>query len=563
MPRIQILPENIARKIAAGEVIERPASVVKELCENAFDAGAQNVEVEVWDGGLSLIRVRDDGHGMSPEDLKLCYLPHATSKISREEDLLRINTWGFRGEALASIAAVSELTISSRAKGALIGGRIKIRYGKFLSFSERGLAPGTVVEVSGLFENVPARRAFLKSPRAETARISEIVKLLALENPKVNLRLSLAGKLTFRYQARRGRKGLLSELTGINEAALLQESFEDGPYRLEVILSPSEQFFHTPRFFYFLVNNRIVKDRLLFAAANEALKAFFPKGRYPALLLALEIAPELVDVNVHPAKWEIRFREEKRVFNLVKKALENFFKPRLTSSSQPPRRQARKEQIEEDLPLVEERETFWDTPLRAAEPTANFETKSLLGPELEALGPFGKEFYLIKDGEKLVFFDFHAAQERLIFEKLKRDLAEKKSPPVQSFLSPKPLFLSEKAFERLEESLPFLKELGFEVEILAPGEAFLRGAPALLGPGASEILEALLEEGGLEGLPEEALASFACQAARKAGDFPSSREILKLYQETKVLGLEHCPHGRLFKWSISLEDVRKKLGRKI
>ncbi|NPA48358.1 MAG: DNA mismatch repair endonuclease MutL [Thermodesulfobacteria bacterium] len=558
MPRIQILPEKVARKIAAGEVIERPASVVKELCENAFDARARNVEVEAWDGGLSLIRVRDDGCGMAPEDLKLCYLPHATSKIKDEEDLLRIGTWGFRGEALASIAAVSELTISSRQKEALLGGRIKVRFGKLLSFSEKGLAPGTVVEVSNLFGNVPARRAFLKSPRAEAARISDIVKFLAFENPEVNLNLALNGRQTFRYQASKGRKGLLASLTKIKEAAFLEDHFEEGPYRLEIILSPSGHTFPTPRFFFFLVNNRVVKDRLLSAAVNEALKTYFPKGQYPALLLALETAPELVDVNVHPAKWEVRFREEARVFSLARKAVESLFKPRFRQVSAP----EREESPEEDLPYkTDDEERFWDTIPRVAEkgPALKFE-QDFLAP-LEILGPFGKEFYLLKDGDALVFFDFHAAQERLLFEKLKETFAREGKIPGQNLLAAEPLHLSPSAFARLEENLPLLEKLGFEVEILAAGEALLRASPAVLGAKASGALEALLEEGPLEDLLEEVLARLACQAAKKAGDFLSDPEILGLYLETKKQGFDRCPHGRPFKWSISLEEVRKRLGR--
>ncbi len=556
MPQIKILPEKVARKIAAGEVIERPSSVVKELCENAFDAGAQNLEVEIWDGGLSLIRVRDDGQGMDTEDLKLCYLPHATSKIKDEEDLLRINTWGFRGEALASIAAVSELTISSRPKEALLGGQIKVRYGKFLSFTEKALAPGTVVEVSALFGNVPARKAFLKSPRAEAAKVSEIVKFLALENSQVNLRFSINGRPSFRYQASKGRKGLLSSLTKIKEEAFIEDLLKDGPYLLSLIISPPSYTFPSPRFFFFLVNDRLVKDRLLSAAVNEALRAYFPKGQYPALLLALKTEPHLVDVNVHPAKWEVRFREEAKIFSLVKEAVEALFKPRFHPGSTLQNRQ----EDQRDLPYqAESTENFWDTFTRVAEKEPSFLKKNIFSP-VEVLGPFGKEFYLLKDGEKLVFFDFHAAQERLLFEKLKKILAEEEIAR-QQFLTPEPLFLAPSAFARLEENLSLFEKLGFEFEILATGEVLLRAAPAILGPEAVKALEGFLEEGATKGVVEEALARLACHASKKAGDFLPQEEILKLYLETEKQGLDRCPHGRPFKWSISLEEVRKKLGR--
>ena len=559
MSKIKLLPENVARKIAAGEVIERPASVVKELCENAFDAGAKNVSVELWDGGLSLIRVRDDGRGMELEDLKLCYLPHATSKIRDENDLLKISTWGFRGEALASIAAVSELIISSRAKEALIGGRIRVKHGKLLSFAEKGLPPGTTVEVLNLFENVPARRAFLKSPRAEASKVSELVRLLAFENPRANLTLSLGERETFRYEAAEGRLGLLAKSSGLKKEAFLVEEFEEGPYRLQVILSRKEHPFPTGRHLYLLVNDRIVKDRLLTGAALEGLRPLFPRGHYPALVLALYLPPELVDVNVHPAKWEVRFREEKAVFSLVRKCLEAMTRPKVVLP--PP-----KIEEEEDLPLEAEPEAPWEGPVKVAEPGPAYQTRPLWeAGEVLALAPLGEEFYLLKDGEAVIFFDFHAAQERLLFEDLKEAFKAGKIKK-QRFLTPEPLILSAEAFARLEEALPRLEGLGFEIEILAPGEAFLRAAPAVLAETAREALLALLEENHPkepEGLLEETLARLACRAAKKRGDKVSPPEVKELYRRLKERDLSHCPHGRPIYWSVSLEEVRRRLGRKL
>ncbi|WP_022853711.1 DNA mismatch repair endonuclease MutL [Thermodesulfatator atlanticus] len=556
MPKIKVLPENVARKIAAGEVIERPASVVKELCENAFDARANSVEIEIWDGGLSLIRIRDDGCGMSPEDLKICYLPHATSKIEKEDDLLRIKTWGFRGEALSSIAAVSELTISSREKDALIGARLKVRFGKEISFVERGLAPGTIVEVANLFANVPARRAFLKSPRAETMRVSEISKLLALENPQVNLTLKTSGKEIFNYQARKGRLGLLAELAGLCPEDFLVEEIQQGELSLSIIISKPQAFFSSARYIYLLVNNRVVRDKLLMSAAFEGLKALFPKGRYPALVLALFLPPELVDVNVHPAKWEVRFRREREVFSLVKNTFEKLFKPSVSFTKK------ELENVDEDIPIYKTpdpettKESFLATKVAEAITSFSWEKEE----NLEVLSPFGPEFFLILFENELYIFDYHAAHERLLFEKWKKEL--KDGLNTQKLLIPQVLKVRS---SKIEELLPALNAVGFEIDFFGEDKLILRAYPALLGKEAKEILEAFLEEENFfpENMLEEIISRLSCKAAKKAGEKISSQEIKSLFKEVRQMNLTHCPHGRPFYLKISPEDVRKKLGRKI
>ncbi len=555
MPRIRILPEKVARKIAAGEVIERPASVVKELVENAFDAKAQRIEIEIEEGGLSLIRVRDDGHGMEPEDLKHCYLPHATSKIASEEDLLRIQTWGFRGEALSAIAAVSRLTISSRAQGALLGARLKVVYGKEVSFKECGHPRGTVVEVQDLFENVPARRAFLKGPRAEGSRVTETVKLLCLENPEADLRLKSNQRLSLVYERSEGRKGALAALTGLKPEDFREERQEKGPYQLEVLLSSSPHF-PTTRHFYFLVNNRIIKDKILLSACLEALSLTFPKGQHPALLVALFLPPEMVDVNVHPSKAEVRFREERKVFRLVKEVLREMLAPKIEVSRP-------KTNLEEDLPLASKvyptdrpSESLWET--LVSEPSSLYRPK-----EIRAIGRLGEEFFLCEGPNGLLILDFHAAHERLIFEKLRKEY-EKEGVSPQKLLLPEGLTLSAEALERLEAHRGFLERLGYQFDQVGPQEIMIRAVPALLGESAKEALRELLEEVFWRepgNILHEALARLACRAARKAGEYPSAQEIEELVSELKEKNLYTCPHGRPLFWEISLEEIKKKLGR--
>ncbi len=560
MPRIKVLPEEIARKIAAGEVIERPASVVKELVENAFDAGASRIEIDIEDGGLSLIRVRDDGHGMEPEDLKRCYLPHATSKISNEEDLLRIRTWGFRGEALSAIAAVSRLTISSRAEGALLGARLQVAFGREVSFRECGHPRGTIAEVRDLFENVPARKAFLKGPRAEGSRITETVRFLCLENPNADLQLKSKGRLNLRYERKEGRRGVLASLTGLSAEDLREERIEKDPYQLEIILSSPDFSFPTTRHFYFLVNNRIIKDKILLSASLEALSGIFTRGNYPALLLCLLLPPEMVDVNVHPSKAEVRFRQEREVFRLVRESLAELLKPRVRVPLSP------FTVSEEDLPLhgapAEEAvpsERFWET-TKVAEPLPLYHSTK---KGIRAIGRLGEEFFLCENPSGLLILDFHAAHERLLFEKM-RESYENQGLASQKLLWPVPLTLSAEAMERLETHRPFFERLGYRFDQIGPQEIMVRAVPSLLGEEALKTLQEILEEVIVrepEQILHETLARLACQAARKAGEHPSAPEIEELVTELERKNLQTCPHGRPLFWEISLEEIRKRFGR--
>ncbi len=567
MPKIKVLPESIARKIAAGEVIERPASVVKELVENAFDAQARRVEVEIEEGGLRLIRVRDDGQGMEPEDLKQCYLPHATSKISSAEDLLRIETWGFRGEALAAIAAVSRLKISSRPAEALLGACVEVVFGKEASFRECGHPKGTIVEAKDLFANVPARRAFMKGPRAEGSRVTEVMKILALENPSVSLKLKLKERTTFSYHQETGRKGLLAAWTGVREEDFLEEVLVQGPYTLEVLLSKPAVRFPTARHFYFLVNQRLVRDKILLSAALEGLALAFPRGQYPVLLLSLKLPPELVDVNVHPTKGEVRFKQEREVFQAVRRALEDVLKPKVKISAPI----SSSSNAEEDLPLAPPREKTAFSPPAGAQPypSAGLKISEPEGlyskKEWRAIGPLAREFYLCESPKGLLILDYHAAHERLLFERLKEAYAQG-GLPRQKLLFPHVLVLSVEALERLESHRPFLERLGYSFDQGGPREVLVRAVPALVGEGAvlalQEILEqALLQEPGR--ILHEVLASLACHRARRAGEAPPPEEVEKLCAELKSQGLETCPHGRAIFWEISLDEIQRRLGRKV
>ncbi len=561
MPKIKILPEEIAQKIAAGEVIERPASVVKELIENALDAKASKIEVHIEKGGISVIRVKDDGHGMDPEDLKLCYLPHATSKIKSVDDLSRINTFGFRGEALASIATVSRLTIISRKGDSLWGARLEVSFGKLKAFSETGAAKGTTVTVEDLFGNVPARRAFLKSIRAETSRVIEIVKLLALGAPEVNFSLFVNGRKHFTYQAFHGRRKLLSDLSGVPAEELIEKEIEQRPYKIEVLITPPSIKLPTTRHIYFLVNGRVIKDRVLMSAFLQGARIAFPKGQYPAAVVAIQLPFELVDVNVHPAKWEVRFREEKEIFQIVSKAIEASLKPEVSfiiSGVQ--------ETSEDDIPIESGKiidspsDTFLKEAFKICEKEKSYEFK----PKIKAIGALGKKYFLYEIPEGLLILDFHAAHERILYEKIK-NAYEAEGLSKQPLLFPKVFTISAKALERLETHELIFKRLGYEFELAGPSEIRILSVPSLLGhKGVSALMEIL--EDCLDSPPGEILkrvfATLACRAAVKAGEELSLKEAEELLEEVQKRGLSTCPHGRPIFWEIDYHEIEKRFSRK-
>ncbi len=576
MAQIRILDEEVARKIAAGEVIERPASVVKELVENALDAQASKIEIYLERGGQRLIKVRDNGHGMSMEDLSVCYLPHATSKIRRPEDLLAIHTLGFRGEALASIAAVSRLVITSRPQQDLLGARLEVRFGRQRELREIGAPKGTVVEVYDLFANVPARLAFLKTPRTESLKVLEIVRLLSLGFAEVAFLLETEKRVLFRHDPRQGRRGLLASLCGLSPEDIREEVLERPPYKLELFLADPQKKFPTARHLYFLVNRRVVRDRILSGALLQGAALAFARGQYPVALLALEMPPELVDVNVHPAKWEVRFREEGKIYSLVREVVENALKPKITLPISPP------EECEEDIPLSVPKEPkkgsgdagLYERPLafegdsaislkieETEEAQASYSSKTRVRP----LGILTRKYYLFEHPQGLLVLDYHAAHERLLFENIRKAYTQK-GLSSQRLLWPVVKRLSAQALERLETHQEVLRQLGYEIVSAGPEEIRILSVPALVGDSAVEALIQLLEEDLLAPagkILHRVFATLACRAAIKAGEDLSEEEARRLWEEIEAQGFFSCPHGRPLYWLITHEELERRLGRRV
>ncbi|MFN3407298.1 MAG: DNA mismatch repair endonuclease MutL, partial [Caldimicrobium sp.] len=318
--KIKPLPEELRNKIAAGEVIERPASVIKELLENAFDACASEIKIEFTKGGLEKILIYDNGEGMSPQDLRLCYKPFATSKIHTIQDLYNLQTYGFRGEALASIAQVSRLKIMSKEKNEAISFEVLVEFGKEKSFKPANLKEGTLVEIRDLFENLPARKAFLKSLKAERAKNLELIKALMLTHPEMKFSVKIDGELVLTWRGGTERE-LFSYIYEIPQEKLIESTFREGFCQIDLLLTDKSLLFSHGRYLHFLVNHRLVKDEKLTKITYHLLKKFYGNLGIPAGIIKITMPPSLIDFNVHPAKWEVRFKKEKEVYSFLETAL--------------------------------------------------------------------------------------------------------------------------------------------------------------------------------------------------------------------------------------------------
>jgi DNA mismatch repair protein MutL len=592
--KIHRLASDLADQIAAGEVVERPASVVKELVENAIDAGARRLSIHVELGGKKQIRVQDDGEGMDPGDARLALERHATSKISRSDDLGAIVTLGFRGEALPSIASVSHFVLRTRARGDQAGTEIRVDGGVVASVSEAGAPEGTLIEVNDLFYNLPARRKFLKSDAAESSQISRITTQLALAYHEVGFTLSSGGRTVIEcppaqttrerlYQLYGDRDDLIEvrkEAGGLQLTGYIAALAEQGPTR-----GPQNVF----------VNRRIVKDRTIAHAIIDAYSTASIKERSPEVHLFIRMPPDALDVNVHPTKAEVRFREQSLVHQVVRRAFMDAL-----GQSGVPQLQLRPETITPSpsnaaLPGVLGGGMFpnrWvpgaasSSGLSSAFPTVAFPPSSMdadlsatasargvaIGPEMRPLIPLGQfrdTFIIAVDDEGVAIIDQHVAHERVLFERVMERLAAGRLES-QRLLVPLLLDLSASAHQALAGRQHELEHLGFEVDGF--GEATIRvsAVPALLKTeDSAKALRALAED--LEGLDrgaqvEEALrriaATTACHAAVKANYPLSYEKMTHILDELRATAYSTvCPHGRPVMLRLTRREIEKNFDR--
>jgi DNA mismatch repair protein MutL len=575
MPAIRPLPDTLISQIAAGEVVERPASVLKELLENSLDAGAQEIEVSLSEGGVKLIRLADDGCGIAREDLPLALTRHATSKIASLDDLEHVATMGFRGEALASIASVARVSLTSRTVEAPHAHRIEAGSG---AIAPAALSRGTVVEVADLYYNTPARRKFLKTEQTEFGHCVDVFQRLALSRPDVAMQLNHNARVSQRLPAG-SLQGRVSALLG-EDFSRHARAVDDnaGPLNLRgfAALPAHARASRDAQFFY--VNGRFVRDKLLAHAVRAAYEDILHGSRHPAFVLFLTLPPALVDVNVHPAKTEVRFRDSRGVHQFVFHALQRALAPSVQTA----------ESHGEDVAIEAALATTAPTPSRSAaqpyaapwrqtelavaqpladyfdfvsQPRAPASAPPATGPTNEAAAPaqplgfaiaqLHGVYVLAQNTAGLVLVDMHAAHERILYEKLKSVLAGR--PVVQALLIPAVCALGAQEMAAAQEHADTLALLGFDVSEAGPNELLVRATPALLArSNVADLLRALLSElrefpasNVIEARRNELLATMACHGAVRANRSLSIPEMNALLRDMESCErADQCNHGR-------------------
>lgn len=641
MSKIKILPEKLANQIAAGEVVERPASVVKELVENAIDANASHISVQVEGAGARLIRVIDDGEGMDQDDVLLCLERHATSKIIEEQQLGAIETLGFRGEAISSIASVSRLSITSRRSADTLGTKADVRFGQVMKVHETGCGHGTIMEVRDLFGNVPARKKFLKSAKTELFHVEEFVKNYGLVRPGLGVTYTINGKEVFNWPGQVDTlESRLKRLVGrhaplqlIAVDSALTGNDDQGRMRVFGYLFPLDYSSGISSRLRLFINGRVIRDRMISHAVAEGLHGFLMKGRRPVGAVFVEIDPASVDVNVHPAKQEIRFHKSNMAHQLivqaVSQAMDRYQQEFKHSVFGPPKSSLQGNAVELNAVAHDEggvkKSTFESltkepTPLFATQTSAKKDNSFLpkitasvseglsvpkpSGPPLlfvdecfqsstdsvsnneslpsEAIGrsfqtidagplkPIGQaldSFIICEGAHGLVVIDQHAAHERLLFEKIKKQFAEQ-GIVRQSLLFPKVVEVSASEESVLRKYGREISCLGIDIREFGGNSFVVKAIPALMaGIPPEEIMAGIFEQfasGPRETKLSDArrlenvFASMACKAAIKAGHSLKLEEIAQLLREMQEADtFSHCPHGRPVAKSFSGDDIKR------
>jgi DNA mismatch repair protein MutL len=558
--KIHLLSDEMASRIAAGEVVERPASVVKELIENSLDAGAAEISVSIEKSGTALIRVTDNGEGMGPEDLALAVERHATSKITTEEDIFQVATLGFRGEALPSIASVSRMEIISRPSIAATGYRIRVDGGKKAAPEVAGTPAGTTVEIRDIFFNTPARRKFLKSFATELSHICDAVNRMALANPAVHFRLSHDGRAIANYAAvSEGRDRLHQVLGGEIAKSLLPFSWVQGTMNASGFLSSAPASFTNSRYLMTYVNRRFVRDKVVTHAVLKGYETLLMKGQYPAVILFVDIPWAEVDVNVHPAKYEVRFRRQSEVHEAVSDAIRQALSREAKAPG--PRAVASAPSsfggvMEAQLPYA----SRWINPdVREAKtdvfPMAPGHPATIHGGFFSSMDILGQVLgcYLVCSSPRgLALVDQHAAHERVVFEKLRQQLSSGEVQR-QRLLIPQTIEVTAGESMLLEHKLPALARFGFVLEDFGPDSYAITAVPALLPEGdyrpvvqqmIAELAEVEKSERVRQHL-EERLASIACHSVIRANRQLELTEMRALLRELDQIEFAtQCPHGR-------------------
>jgi DNA mismatch repair protein MutL len=570
---IRVLAPSVAAGIAAGEVVERPASVVKELVENALDAASTNITVELRQGGMERIRVVDNGCGMAANEVELAFARHATSKLVGLDDLERITTMGFRGEALPSIAAAGRVNMVSLEKGADVAASVELTDGVVIRRGAASASPGTAFTVEELFADIPARRKFLRSPSAEAGRVRRVMEYLALASPHVQFLLLSDDKPLLRTAGNGSLRDVVAVVYGAEtaEAMLDVPSTQAGPYQASGLVSPAGVNRPNRAAINLFVNCRWIQHRALTIAVEEAYQGFLMTGRFPVAVLFLEVPPAEVDVNVHPTKREVRFLREGDAFSIVQRAV------RETLLAGSPVVEARGPLVAQAgsaaygaVPAVAPSLHFTLSAAEGSEavaapaigeqgrtpPSPTLDTPEALPvhgqvmPSLRVLGQLANTYLVAEGYDGMYLIDQHAAHEKVLFDRLLLLWRDHK-PEVQPLLEPMPVELAPERVEAMQEALPLLERMGFQLEAFGEGTWLVRAVPAMARQvSIPRLVDELLDprrDPALASSPTHyaMAASIACHSAVRAGQAMDSREMTALIQALAMAGNpRHCPHGR-------------------
>lgn len=596
---IHLLDQNTIDKIAAGEVIERPAAVVKELVENSIDSGANAITVEIKEGGIRFIRITDNGCGIPREEIPRAFLRHATSKISSIEDLLSVKSLGFRGEALSSIAAVSQVELITKDADSIIGSRYEIHGGKEITNEEIGCPDGTTFIIRNLFYNTPARSKFLKTKTTEGGYISDIVLHFTLSHPEIRFKFIWDGKTKIQTSGNGNVKDNIYNQYGADiTRVLLPVEAEKYGMKLTGFIGKPELSRGTRSFMNYFINGRYIKSAVIQKAIETAYSGFTMTNRFPFTTLFLEIDSSCLDVNVHPTKMEVRFNNQEEVFDLFSNGLHEILrqstlipsvtlgkeekkpvpekKPEIKNTPEPFERQRIFQKPQEspqipDVPRVEQTEKTKEPPVINYEQQSLFSEKLLKEEErirFRLIGQVFGTYWLIEFGDEMLIIDQHAAHEKVLYEELRKELAQNHVYS-QNLLTPIILTLTHREKEVLLKFGSAFEKLGFEIEEFGGDEYAIKAVPShFLHLATKELFYSILDEllenpqGGKNELITDRCATIACKAAVKGNHTMSSAEAEKLIE--KMLQAEepyHCPHGRPTTISMSQKEFEKKFKR--
>ena len=575
--------------IAAGEVIERPASVVKELVENSIDAGATRISVEIGGGGVELIRVADNGRGIAFDEMEVAFQRFATSKLSDASDLDAIGTLGFRGEALPSIGAVAAVTLVSRARGEEAGGRLSVVEGVVGEKERRGTPPGTTVSVRRLFRSVPARRKFLRSPGAETSRINSLVTRYAMAYPEIAFELAADGRRGFSSP---GSGDLREAIAAVYRTETARAMIELEPVEMEGdraqsslevagMVGPPSLDRANRSYVSLFVNRRWVQNRALGFAVEQAYHGLMKERRYPVAVIDIRLPLDEVDVNFHPGKSEVRFRNESAAFGAVQRTV----RQALTLHSPVPE-VSHSPTVRPHVAPPPRGPAFWPVePFRRDEPAhagsaggghsedGHTQPAGLPPqrprralPALRVLGQIQSSYVAAEGPDGVYLIDQHAAHERIVFERV-RSKADSRSPQSQSLLEPVLVELSPAHLELVDQQGPVIAGLGIVIEPFGDGAYLLRGVPSLLAGGDPaqalvDVLDTMADGGGFESWEDRAAYSIACHGAIRAGMTLTVDEMTELARQLEECGSPHtCPHGRPTMIHLSSSRLEREFGR--